>query len=213
MFHIRPALVLFAMLSLITGVLYPLAITAIAQVAFPNQANGSMIASAAAGDSTFRGSSLIGQDFSSGDSRDAARWFWGRPSATSPLPYIAFNLGTGTGSSGSNLAPTNPALFANIRSRIDALNAADTAVGLDRAASDARIPIDLVTSSASGLDPHISPAAAEYQVPRVAKARATTEDAVRALVELHTSGRTLSLLGEPVVNVLELNLALDQLNK
>ncbi|MBY0112916.1 MAG: potassium-transporting ATPase subunit KdpC [Phycisphaerales bacterium] len=205
--HLRPAFVLFAILSLLTGVIYPLAITGIAQIAFPHEANGSIITSA---DGKPIGSSLIGQEFAavaSGDPNDAARWFWGRPSATGPVPYSALNLDKGTGSSGSNLAPTNPALIDNVKARVDALASADAAVGYARTAGRT-IPIDLVTSSASGLDPHISPAAAAYQVPRVAKARGLSEDAVRALVTKHTRGRTAGVLGEPVVHVLELNLDL-----
>jgi K+-transporting ATPase ATPase C chain len=204
--HLRPALVLFAILSLITGVVYPLAITGIAQVAFADKANGSIITGK---DGKPIGSSLIGQDFSAGDPKDAAKWFWGRPSATSPVPYTALNLDKGTGSSGSNLAPTNPALIDNVNARIDALAAADSSVGYARAAAQP-IPVDLVTSSASGLDPHISPAAAEYQVPRIAKARGMSEEAVRALVTKHTIGRTLGVLGDPVVNVLQLNLDFNQ---
>jgi K+-transporting ATPase ATPase C chain len=203
---LRPALVLFAILSLITGVVYPLAITGIAQVAFADKANGSIITGK---DGKPIGSALIGQDFSTGDPKDAAKWFWGRPSATSPVPYTALNLDKGTGSSGSNLAPTNPALIDNVKARIDALAAADSSVGYARAAAQP-IPVDLVMSSASGLDPHISPAAAEYQVPRIAKARGMSEEAVRSLVTKHSTGRTLGVLGEPVVNVLELNLDLNQ---
>lgn len=221
---LRPALVLFAILTLITGVIYPLAITGIAQVAFADKANGSIITSAASdGGGKPIGSSLIGQEFAPRTSDLAAqhaRWFWGRPSATGPVPYTALNLATGTGSSGSNLAPTNPALLDNIKARLAALDAADASVGISRTTTGAAsadtapaqrttpVPIDLVTSSASGLDPHISPAAAEYQIPRIAKARNMTEDAVRDLVRQHTSSRTLGILGEPVVNVLTLNLAL-----
>lgn len=206
---LRPALVLFAILSLITGVVYPLAITGIAQVAFADKANGSVIIGS---NGKPVGSSLIGQEFGATDPAAAAqhaKWFWGRPSATGPVPYTALNLDKGTGSSGSNLAPTNPALIDNVKARIDALAAADSSVGYARAAAQP-IPVDLVTSSASGLDPHISPAAAEYQVPRIAKARGMSEDAVRSLVTKHTTGRTLGVLGEPVVNVLELNLDLNQ---
>ncbi len=203
---LRPALVLFAILSLITGVVYPLAITGIAQVAFADKANGSIITGK---DGKTVGSALIGQDFSATDPKDAAKWFWGRPSATGPVPYTALNLDKGTGSSGSNLAPTNPVLIENVKARIDALAAADSSVGYARAAAQP-IPVDLVTSSASGLDPHISPAAAEYQVPRIAKARGMSEEAVRALVTKHSTGRTLGVLSEPVVNVLELNLDLNQ---
>ena len=212
----RPALVVFVILSLITGVVYPLAITGIAQIAFADKANGSIITSAASADAKPIGSSLIGQEFGTSDPAAAAqhaKWFWGRPSATGPVPYTALNLDKGTGSSGSNLAPTNPVLIENVKARIDALDAADASIGIVRVAPGSMsrttaIPVDLVTSSASGLDPHISPAAAEYQVPRIAKARGMSEEAVRALVTKHTMGRTLGVLGEPVVNVLALNLEL-----
>ncbi len=204
--QLRPAIVLFFVLSLITGVIYPLAVTGVARVAFADKANGSVITSR---EGIAVGSSLIGQDFSAGDPKDSARWFWGRPSATGPVPYTALNLDKGTGSSGSNLAPTNPALIDNVKARIDALAAAAAAAGVGRPAGQG-IPVDLVTSSASGLDPHISPAAAEYQVPRVAKARGMSEEAVRRLVATHTTGRTIGVLGEPVVNVLELNLDVNQ---
>lgn len=212
---LRPALVLFATLSLITGVVYPLAITGIARIAFADKANGSIITGK---DGKIIGSELIGQDFSAGDPKDAAKWFWGRPSATGPVPYTALNLATGTGSSGSNLAPTNPALIDSVKARLAALDAADASVGIVRVAPDSTsrataVPVDLVTASASGLDPHISPAAAEYQVPRVAKARGLTEDAVRDLVRQHTQGRALGVLGEPVVNVLVLNQALDHTSR
>ncbi len=226
---LRPALVLFAILSLITGVVYPLAITGIAQVAFADKANGSIITSATGeGSGTPIGSSLIGQEFGTSDATTAAahaQWFWGRPSATGPAPYTALNIEKGTGSSGSNLAPSNPALLDNIRARLAALDAADASVGIDRANANPgsesgathsrapRVPIDLVTSSASGLDPHISPAAAEYQVPRIARAWNMSEDAVRALVREHTQGRTLGMLGEPVVHVLGLNRALERVRR
>lgn len=196
---LRPALVLFLLLTIITGVVYPLAVTGIAQVAFPDQANGSVIRQ---GDRAV-GSSLIGQEFSD------PKYFWGRLSATGPVPYTSFNADRLTGSSGSNLAPTNPALVTNAQARIDALKAADAAVGYTRPAVQ-RIPVDLVTSSGSGLDPHISPAAAEYQVGRVAKARGLDEQAVRALVQEHTHSRQWGILGEPRVDMLELNLALDR---
>jgi potassium-transporting ATPase KdpC subunit len=208
--QLRAAIVLFVLLSLITGVLYPLAITGVAQLAFADKANGSLIMGESGSPIA---SSLIGQEFSAGDPKDAAKWFWGRPSATSPVPYTALNLDKGTGSSGSNLAPTNPALLDSARTRIVALGAADAAVGVVRAGGTAGIPVDLVTSSASGLDPHISPAAAEYQVPRVARARGMTEDAARDLVRRHTISRTLGVLGEPVVNVLELNLAIERVKR
>ncbi|HLP84941.1 MAG TPA: K(+)-transporting ATPase subunit C [Phycisphaerales bacterium] len=221
---LRPALVLFVLLSLITGIIYPLAITGIAQVAFADKANGSIITDAA-GEQGGKpiGSALIGQEFGTSDPAAApalAKWFWGRPSATSPVPYTALNLDKGTGSSGSNLAPSNPALLDNIKARLAALDAADASVGIVRtttapgaidstpAQRTTAVPVDLVTASASGLDPHISPVAAEYQVARIAKARGLNEDAVRALVRQHTQGRALGVLGEPVVNVLELNQAL-----
>lgn len=206
--HVRPAIVVFAALSVVTGIIYPLAITGVSQAVMADKANGSLIIAA---DGKVVGSALIGQDFSAGDPKESAIWFWGRPSATGPVPYTALNLDKAAGSSGSNLAPSNPALIDNVKARIDALAAADAAAGLDRMAIQGRgpVPIDLVTSSASGLDPHISPAAAEYQVPRVAKARGMSDEAVRALVRKHTTGRTLGVLGEPVVNVLELNLELD----
>jgi potassium-transporting ATPase KdpC subunit len=184
---VRPALVLLVLLSALTGVAYPLVVTAIAQAAFPAQANGSLIVE---GDRV-RGSALIGQPF------DDPRYFWSRPSATSP----AYNGGA---SSGSNLGPSNPALSDAVKSRIDALRAADPG-------NSAPVPVDLVTASGSGLDPHVSPAAALYQVGRVAARRGLPAAAVQKLVEAHIEGRTFGVLGEPVVNVLELNLALDQL--
>jgi K+-transporting ATPase ATPase C chain len=172
-------------LTAITGVIYPLLITGVAQVVFPRQANGSLIVR----QGRVVGSSWIGQPFSS------PRYFWGRPSATSP-PY---NAGA---SSGSNLGPVNPALEEAVRGRIAALQIADP---------EARrpVPVDLVTTSGSGLDPHISTAAAEYQVARVSKARGLSTGQVREVIAAHTSGRFLGVIGEPVVNVLELNLALD----
>jgi K+-transporting ATPase ATPase C chain len=204
--HLRPTITIFAVLTVVTGVIYPLTITVIAQTVFPHQANGSLITGK---DGSLTGSSLIGQEFSAGDPKETAKWFWGRPSATGPVPYTALNVDKATGSSGSNLAPTNPALIDNINVRLAALNAADAAASYTRPAGS-RVPVDLVTSSASGLDPHISPAAAEYQVPRVAKARGLTEADVRTLVAHHTTARTLGLLGEPTVNVLELNLDLNR---
>ncbi|HVU62691.1 MAG TPA: potassium-transporting ATPase subunit KdpC [Phycisphaerales bacterium] len=200
--QLRPAIAVFALLTLITGVLYPLAITGIAQGAFRRQANGSIIERSGKP----VGSSLLGQEFSD------PKMFWGRLSATGPVPYTAFNADKGTGSSGSNLGPTNPALLDAVKARIDALKAADAAVSYTRSANQP-IPVDLVTASASGLDPHISLAAAEYQVPRVAKGRQMTEDAVRAAVQRHTQNRQLGILGEPVVNVLELNLDLDTITR
>ena len=184
--HLRPALVILVLMTLITGVGYPLVVTGIAQTVFRAQANGSLIVK----DGKPVGSTLIGQPF------DDPKYFWSRPSATSPF---ADNAGA---SSGSNLSPTNPDLVKAVQGRVDALRAADPG-------NDAPVPVDLVTASGSGLDPHISPAAALYQVSRVAKARTLDPEAVRQLVERHTEGRFLGLLGEPRVNVLALNLALD----
>lgn len=219
---LRPALVLFVLLSIITGIIYPLAITGVAQVAFADKANGSII-TAGASDRNGKpiGSSLIGQEFGTSDPAAApalAKWFWSRPSATSPVPYTALNLDKGTGSSGCNLAPTNPALLDNIKARLAALDAADASVGIVRVApgSTSRttaVPVDLVTASASGLDPHISPAAAEYQVAHIAKARSISEETLRALIRQHIEDRTLGILGEPVVNVLSLNRALISTNR
>ena len=182
-----PALRMLVMLTVITGVAYPLLVTGIAQLVFPRQANGSLVES---GGKTV-GSTLIGQPFSD------PKYFWSRPSATSPQPYNAM------ASSGSNQGPRNPALADAVKDRIKALRDADP---------DSKVPVpaDLVTASASGLDPEISVAAAEFQVHRVAKVRGLDEDKVRALVTANTSGRTFGILGEPRVNVLALNLALDQ---
>lgn len=184
---IRPALVLFALLSIITGGLYPLLVTGLAQGLFPHQAHGSLIER----DGQWVGSSLIGQSFTS------ARYFWGRPSATSPTPNDA------NGSSGSNLGPINPALLDSVKARIHALHAVDPENTLP-------VPVDLVTASASGLDPHISVAAARYQAGRVARERQMSLAEVQRLIELHTEGRDGLILGEPRVNVLQINLALDQ---
>jgi K+-transporting ATPase ATPase C chain len=184
--QLRPALLILVVLTLVTGVAYPLLVTGIAQAIFPSQAQGSLIIK----DGKVVGSALIGQPF------DAPKYFWSRPSATSPF---ADNAGS---SSGSNLSPTNPDIVKTVQGRVDALRAADPG-------NTAPVPVDLVTASGSGLDPHISPAAALYQVPRVAKARKLTPEAVRAMVERHTEGRFLGFLGEPRVNVLALNLALD----
>ncbi|MDR5779027.1 potassium-transporting ATPase subunit KdpC [Caballeronia sp. LZ065] len=184
---LRPMLVLFVALTVLTGVLYPLAVTAIGQAVFPHQANGSLIER----DGKVVGSALIGQQF------DAPRYFWGRLSATTPNPY---NAGS---SSGSNLGPTNPALVDEVKARIAALQAADPN-------NHEAVPVDLVTSSASGLDPEISPAAAAYQVARVARARGLPVERVEVMVAQATSGRQFGLLGEPRVNVLKLNLALDK---
>ena len=184
--HIRVSLILIVLLTVVTGLIYPLAITGIAQVAFPTQANGSL---AVKGGHAV-GSTLIGQPF------DDPKYFWSRPSATSPFPDNA------AVSSGSNQGPLNPALAQAVQGRVGALRAADPA-------STAAVPVDLVTTSGSGLDPHISPAAALYQIPRVARARKLDVETVRMLVERHIEGRTLGILGEPRVNVLALNLALD----
>src|SRR5882724_7986539 len=184
--HVRAAIVSLVLLSVVTGIAYPAVVTAIAQAVFPHQANGSLIVK----DGKAVGSALIGQPF------DDPRYFWGRPSATSPFGY---NAGA---SAGSNLSPTNPDLIKAVQGRVDALREADPG-------NTAPVPVDLVTTSASGLDPHISPAAAEYQIKRVAKARGLDPAAIRKFVAEHTQERTLSLLGERRVNVLALNLALD----
>jgi K+-transporting ATPase ATPase C chain len=177
-------------------VVYPLVVTGIAQVIFPYQANGSLIVQ----NGQPVGSALIGQQF------DDPRYFWGRLSATGPMPYNPYNKDTLTGSSSSNYGPLNPALTQEVQGRIDALHAADPGNPLP-------IPVDLVTSSGSGLDPDISPAAALYQVGRVARARNLGVDAVTRLVNQHTQGRQFFIFGEPRVNVLELNLALDALGR
>ncbi len=174
--HLRPALMILLLMTLLTGVAYPLVVTGIAQALFPAQANGSLVVK----DGKPVGSRLIGQPF------DDPKYFWSRPSATSPF---ADNAGS---SSGSNLSPTNPDLVKAVQGRVDALRAADPG-------NTARVPVDLVTASGSGLDPHISPAAALYQVPRVAKVRKLDPETVRQLVERHTEGRFLGFLGEPRV--------------
>jgi K+-transporting ATPase ATPase C chain len=183
---IRPALVLFVLLSAITGLLYPLAITGAAQALWPHQANGSVVLH----DGKPVGSALIGQHFS--EPRD----FWGRPSATAPAPYNAMASG------GANLGPLNPALVDAVQARVAALRAADPT-------QHAPVPLDLVTTSASGLDPHISPAAARWQAPRVARLRGLAPQQVEQLIVQHTEAPRWGLLGEPRVNVLALNLALD----
>ena len=186
MSELRPALILFALLTLLTGVAYPLAVTGIGQVLFRDAANGSVIE--AGGKAV--GSQLLGQAFSS------PKYFWGRPSATASQPY------NGAASSGSNQGPLNPALVTAVRERVAALRAADPG-------NNQPVPVDLVTASGSGLDPHISPAAAEYQVSRVARERQRPVAEIRKLVQQASEGRTLGILGEPRVNVLKLNLLLD----
>ncbi len=182
----RPAVMIFVVLTIVTGLLYPLLVTVIGQTAFPHQANGSLIEQ----DGKAVGSALIGQPFSD------PKYFWGRPSATGPYPYNA------AASSGSNQGPLNPALTDAVKARVQALRDADPG-------NTAAVPVDLVTASASGLDPQISPAAAEYQINRVAKARKLPVQTVRDLVAKHTEGRQFGVLGEPRVNVLQLNRALD----
>ncbi len=186
--HVRPAIIALALFTVLTGIIYPGVITGIAQLIFPRQANGSLVVQ----NGQVVGSQLIGQQF------DDPRYFWGRLSATSPYPYNAAS------SSGSNLGPSNPALMAEVQARVAALKTADPT-------NTAPIPVDLVTSSGSGLDPDISVAAALDQVPRVARLRGLSETTVRALVDKYTHGRALGIFGEPRVNVLELNLALDAL--
>lgn len=187
MFHqLRTAAVLLLLMTILTGGIYPLVVTAVAQTVFSHRANGSLIR---VGDNIV-GSELIGQQFTKPE------YFWGRLSATSPVPYHAAQ------SSGSNLGPLNPALKEAVDARIAALNSHQR--------NSATIPVDLVTASGSGLDPHISIAAAEFQVPRVAQSRKMTDEAVRAIVRRHAEGRQLGILGEPRVNVLLLNNALDK---
>jgi K+-transporting ATPase ATPase C chain len=186
---LRPAAVLLGLFTLITGVAYPLAVSVAAQVAFQEQANGSLVLR----DGRVVGSALIGQAF------DDPHYFWGRPSATSPVPYDA------RASTGSNLGPTNPVLLSSVRDRVAMLRATHP----EHAGQP--VPVDLVTASGSGLDPHISPAAALFQVGRVARARGLSEDRVRSLVQGHVEGASLGVMGEPRVNVLRLNMALDGL--
>jgi potassium-transporting ATPase KdpC subunit len=186
----RPLIVIFAVLTVITGLAYPAVMTAFGQAAFHHQVNGSLIEQ----NGKVVGSQLIGQQF------DAPQYFWGRLSATTPMPYNALSSG------GSNLGPNNPALLDEIKGRLAALKAAGTDMSKP-------VPVDLVTSSGSGLDPEISPAAAAYQVERVAQARHLAANDVQALVERYTSGRQFGVLGEPRVNVLKLNLALDEMKR
>lgn len=185
---LRPAIVLLVFFTILIGLVYPLVVTGLAQAIFPAQANGSLIRRGQ-GDRVI-GSALIGQPFAD------PRYFWGRPSATMPFPYNA------AASAGSNLGPSNPALAAAVQARVAALRAADPG-------NKALVPVDLVTASASGLDPDISVAAALYQVPRVARARGLDAEAVRQLVANYAEDRQFGILGEPRVNVLKLNLALD----
>ncbi len=188
--QIRPAIVSFILFTVLTGLLYPLLVTGIAQTVFHKQAEGSLITSS---DGKILGSSLIGQNF------DDPKYFWGRISATSP----AYNASS---SSGSNLGPSNSALLDEVKGRITALKAADPS-------NNDPLPVDLVTSSGSGLDPHISLAAAHYQLARVARVRGLSQADVQQIVDQNTQGRFLGLLGEPVVNVLQVNLALDDYKK
>ena len=186
--QLRPVLMVFLLLTVVTGIVYPLLVTGVAQLAFPEKANGSLILR----EGGYAGSELIGQPF------DDPKYFWGRLSATPDFPYNS------SSSSGSNLGPSNPALVEVVKARVEALQKADPG-------NKSSIAIDLVTSSGSGLDPHISLAAALYQAPRVARARGLSEDRVRHLVEQFTEPRQWGFLGEPRVNVLKLNLALDHL--
>jgi K+-transporting ATPase ATPase C chain len=186
---LRNAMMALLLFTLLTGIIYPLAVTGLAQAVFPHQANGSILVE----NGKPAGSSLLGQQF------EDPKYFWGRLSATTPYPYNA------SSSSGSNLGPNNPDLLKAVQARIQALHVADPS-NLEK------IPVDLVTASASGLDPHISLAAAAYQVRRVAKIRGIDETSVKTLVEYHSHGRWLGIFGEPVVNVLELNFALNDLN-
>ncbi len=186
--ELRPSLTIFLILTLVTGLIYPMIVTGISKMIFPSQANGSLIHNG----NHIAGSELVGQSFTD------AKYFWGRPSATSPQAYNA------AASSGSNQGPTNPALIDAIKGRIEALHTADPDNKLP-------IPVDLVTASGSGLDPNISPAAAQYQLKRVARVRGLPEEKVRDLVTKHTSDRQLGILGEPRVHVLRLNIELDRL--
>ena len=185
--HLKPAIILFVLLTLLTGLIYPALVTGFAQLLFPTQANGSLMTNS---HGQVTGSALIGQAFND------PKHFWGRASATAPFPY---NAGA---SSGSNLGPTNPALIDAVKARLQALKDADPN-------NKAPVPVDLITASASGLDPHISPAAADYQINRIAKARNMKPEMLHALIDANTQSRQWGFLGEPRVNVLALNLALD----
>ncbi|WP_410498524.1 potassium-transporting ATPase subunit KdpC [Chitinibacter sp. S2-10] len=188
--QLRPAITIFVLLTLVTGVAYPLVTTGLAKALFPQQADGSLILR----NGQLVGSSLIGQSFTD------PKYFWSRPSATGPMAY------NGSASSGSNLGPTNPVFLDTVKGRVAALKAAHP----DQTGA---VPQDLVTASASGLDPHISPAAAQYQLNRVAKARQLSSDQISELITQATSGKQWGILGEASVNVLQLNLALDQIEK
>ena len=188
--QLRPVFIVFLLLTVVTGIGYPLLVTGVAQLAFPEEANGSLICS----DGGYVGSELIGQPF------DHPKYFWGRLSATPDFPYNSAS------SSGSNLGPSNPALVEVVKARVAALQKANPE-------NTSPIPIDLVTSSGSGLDPHLSPAAVFYQVPRVARARGLSEDRVRQLVGRFVEPRQWGFFGEPRVNVLKLNLSLDRLRE
>jgi len=188
--QLRPVLMVFLLLTVATGIIYPLLVTGVAQLAFPERANGSLIRR----EGGYAGSELIGQPF------DDPKYFWGRLSATADFPYNSAS------SSGSNLGPSNPALVEAVKARVEALQKADPG-------NKSSVPIDLVTSSGSGLDPHITAAAALYQAPRVARARGLSEDQIRRLLDQFSEGRQWGFLGEPRVNVLKLNLALDHLPK
>lgn len=185
--ELKPALSMLILMTILTGILYPALVTGLAHLFFPEESAGSLLRV----NGQVVGSSLIGQPFSD------PRYFWGRLSATAPMPYNA------AASGGSNLGPMNPALKAAVEARISALKESDPA-------QKQPIPVDLVTASGSGLDPHLSPAAVLWQLPRVARVRGLPEPVVRTLIERHTAGRTFGLLGEPRVNILTLNLALDQ---
>lgn len=187
--QLKTAFLLLIFFTIITGIIYPALVTAVAQLLFPWQANGSLITQ----NKTIIGSQLIGQSFTD------SKYFWGRPSATSPYPYNA------SSSAGSNLGPSNPTLIAEIKQRIEVLHKADPE-------NKQLIPVDLVTTSGSGLDPDISPLAAYYQIHRVAKARGLSDEVIKKLIDNHIIGRVLGILGEPRVNVLQLNLALDQIS-